>query len=361
MTGEEGDDPAFDDARAYCAALLAAASEGRPGDASRDLEIAGVRIRIRLHGPLASELWAPLAHLRHEEEGEPEWKLDVLDAGGETGRLPTAPFAPAAPGPGGQAYLRYQDDEVAVVLESRDGIVWAFDSAQRTAAAVIPDLSVLPAAEHDTRLRHPLQMILSAAGRPLIHSGMVGLGDTGALLPGRSGSGKSTLALGSALAGLDFCSDDYVVLTPGELRGHGLLQTAKLTTDSAGRLGVGGDGTGEDLRFEDRGFDRFKATVEVPGVTRRIRPSMRIAMLVVPRITAGGDGSMHQVSGKEAMHALAPATLVQQPTRDPLLLRAMAEIVNSVPCLAIGLSPDPAVNAESLRRAVERVRAEPKA
>ncbi len=267
------------------------------------------------------------------------------------------PFEIPPPGAGGTAYLRFQDSGIAIVAEAQNGIVWVFDETKREAAALIPDLSSLPAAEHDTRLRHPLQMILSAAERPLVHGALVGLGDRGALIPGRSGAGKSTLALSCIRAGLDFCSDDYIVLAPDEGRGHGLLQTAKLTPDSAIRLGMERDPAGLPWRYEDRGAASPKATVEVTEITNLPpRRSMGIALVLSPRIAGAPEPYLEPIAAMAAIRALMP-TLVQQPTRDPNLFASMTRIVRSVPCFELALSGDPTLNAAAVRTALEQVQA----
>jgi hypothetical protein len=338
----------------YCerlseAAGAAAAAAGGPVDL--DLEIAGIVLRLRFAGKRLADLFGPpLRHRQIGGETHPDYTLEVFESAVSGVEAPPPPWERLPPGEGGQAITRYQDRRVSILLESRDRTATAFDRSLAKATMHVPDAEAFPADERDTRLRYPLQIVLGAAGRPMIHAGLVGVGDTGILLPGPTGSGKSTLAVAAAREGMDFCSDDYIVLEPSGNRAHALISTTKLARDSAERLGLVRDEDGRERSFGDRGLVHAKATIDVREIApSSFRPKMRVAAVAVPRIGGGEACRAARIPPAAALRALAPTTIVQQPSRDPGLLRAMARVVASVPCHDLELSTDPAVNARALR------------
>ena len=119
------------------------------------------------------------------------------------------------------------------------GALTAAEPAAGEAVFHLPDAARIPASERAAPLRDALQLLMATRGRWLTHAGAVGRGGRGVLLVGRGGSGKSTLALSCALAGMEIVADDYVLLEIGRPPiAHAMQSTAKLTEDSAARLGV---------------------------------------------------------------------------------------------------------------------------
>lgn len=344
---------------AYHRALLAgaAAASASHGRVDLDLRIAGTDIRISFSSPRLAEMLSPALEHRRADFTVPRFILDVFDRAMDPGSAPDSPWGWIPLDDAEQTIARYEDERLSILMESRDRTVTAFDRVDGRAAILIPDTEALPAAERDTRLRYPLQMILGAAGQPMVHSALVGEGDLGLLLPGASGSGKSTLAISAAQRGMDFCSDDYIVLEPDGLRGHALLTTTKLTRESAARLGLAHDTTGAERIFGDRGAGEFKATIDVRDFAAdRFRSEMAIAATVVPRLGGAGSGAVRPVPGTVALLALAPTTLKQQPSRNSSLFGAMAAIVRDTPSFELDLAPDPAANVDALRQALAEVR-----
>ena len=69
-------------------------------------------------------------------------------------------------------------------------------------------------------ISHPFHMELSwwaqRQNMTFLHSAAVGFGGKGVLLSGAGGSGKSTLSLSALLSGMDFLSDDYLLIEKKE-------------------------------------------------------------------------------------------------------------------------------------------------
>ncbi|MGH8220306.1 MAG: hypothetical protein ACREUT_17350 [Steroidobacteraceae bacterium] len=75
---------------------------------------------------------------------------------------------------------------------------------------------------------------LAARGQGLVplHAGCVSLGNRGLLVLGESGAGKSTLTLQCALTGLEFLSEDSVLVSPATLEATGVPNFAHLCRDA---------------------------------------------------------------------------------------------------------------------------------
>lgn len=67
----------------------------------------------------------------------------------------------------------------------------------------------------------------------LLHGAVVGVDGVGALITAPSGKGKSTLALAGLISGMEYVSEDYVLVSrEGPAVGHPILSTAYLTTQT---------------------------------------------------------------------------------------------------------------------------------
>ncbi len=189
----------------------------------------------------------------------------------------------------------------------------------------LPDATAIPSTERAAPIREALQLLMAARGRLMTHAGAVGHDGRGVLLVGRGGSGKSTLALSCALAGMEIVADDYVLLDPAALAAHAMQSTAKLTEDSAARLGVPA-GAIDAAGFEPTLEGPAKALVDIRALAPTgLRPRLAVAAIVAPRLSpsqpthiAGGDElgevvgpAARAISAAEALRAVAPSTIVQ--------------------------------------------------
>jgi hypothetical protein len=200
----------------------------------------------------------------------------------------------------------------------------------------------------------------------------VGRAGRGVLLAGRGGSGKSTLALSCAQAGMEIVADDYVLLEPGPLTAHAMQSTAKLTEDSAERLGIPAasiDPAGFQPTLEGPAKALADVRIVAPGT---LRPQLRIVALLAPALpgltsrffahttkkeeVSEGDGALlRPVSAGEGLRAVAPSTVVQSGFAGGGSLAALAGLVRRVPSYALELSPDPAANAAAVDGLVEEL------
>jgi hypothetical protein len=335
------------------------------GEQAIDLEMAGIGIRLNCAGKAMREaLLPPFEHLVVEGAAKPELSISIFDTISSGVEPPPPVWEPleAAPGTNPVARLR---SERACVLASGTGALTAADPEAGEAVFHLPDASRIPANERAAPLRDALQLLMASHGRWLTHAGAVGRDRRGVLLVGRGGAGKSTLALSCALAGMEIVADDYVLLESEPLLAHAMQSTAKLTEDSAARLGLGTDVI-DPAGFEPTFEGPAKALVDIraiaPGqMKRRLEIGALIAPTLPPltstlvphsetkcELTRFGEASLRKVSGGEGLRAVAPSTIVQSGTAGGPSLAALAELVRRVPSYALELSPDARANAAAV-------------
>lgn len=233
------------------------------------------------------------------------------------------------------------DDRVPTTFEPWAGILSAYDRDRRTGVWWIRDVDRIPSHERAAPLRSVLAWALADLGLQSVHAAAVGRPDGGVLLAGPGGSGKSSTALACLAAGLGHLSDDYCLIsTSGPPCAHSLFAVAKL------------DGPADLERlptFAPSVTNPTRAGSEklVVDVRRdfgdRILTSFPVRAVVVPRIAPDPSSRIEPVAPAAALRALGPTTLLQLPGAGTGALRAMGDLVRSVPCFELHLGRDTSV------------------
>lgn len=330
------------------------------GPVERDLELAGLPLRLRFAGESIREaLLPPFAHLTATAVATPRLSISIFDSA-STGVDPPRPAweEPRAV-PGTNPVTRLRSERFCVLAAAGSGAVTAADPEGGSAIFHLPDASRIAPSERAAPLREALQLLMTPRGRWMTHAGAVGRDGRGVLLVGRGGSGKSTLALACALAGMEIVADDYVLLeNPSENHpplAHAMQSTAKLTEDSAARLGLGA-GAIDPAGFEPTLEGPAKALVDVRALAPgRMRRDLQIVAIVAPVLHGEAEVAPRPISAAEGLRAVAPSTIVQSGFHGAAALAALGELVRAVPSYALRLSPDPAENAAAVDRVVREL------
>jgi hypothetical protein len=343
------------------------AADAVGGAEELDLEMAGLRLRLRCAGePLRAALLPPFRHLAAAGEGAPDLTISLFDTASTGVQAPPPAWEPLEAAPGTNPVARLRSQRFSVLAAARSGALTAAEPAAGEAIFHLPDAARIASIERAAPLRDALQLLMAPRGRSMTHAGAVGRGGRGVLLVGRGGSGKSTLALSCALAGMEIVADDYVLLESGESPvAHAMQSTAKLTEDSAARLGLDADLI-DRAGFEPTLEGPAKALVDIrtlaPGGLSR---QLQIRAIVAPTVSpsqptyiAGRDRlgevepEMRAISAARGLRALAPSTIVQSGFAGGDALSVLADLVRRVPSFALELSPEPAANAAAINRLV---------
>ena len=353
------------------------AAEAVGGAEERDLEIAGLRLRLRCAGePMRAAMLPPFEHLAVPGQGAADFSISLFDTASTGIEAPPPVWQPLRVAPGTNPVARLRSERASVLAAAGSGGLTAAEPAAGEAIFHLPDAARIPASERAAPLRDALQLLMAPRGRWLTHAGAVGRGGRGVLLVGRGGSGKSTLALSCALAGMEIVADDYVLLETGRTPiAHAMQSTAKLTEDSAARLGLSGDAI-DAADFEPTLEGPAKALVEIrtlaPGALKRQLEIGAVVVPVLPMLTSSllahtakkdevssldlpGEPVVREVSAAQGLRAVAPSTLVQSGFQGASSLAALADLVRRVSSYELELSTDPASNAAAVGRLVDEL------
>ncbi|MFO1060878.1 MAG: hypothetical protein U1E53_28385 [Dongiaceae bacterium] len=329
------------DAAAYFAAArqaFAAAAAAAPGP-RLDLSLADRPLHLAFaDGPLPALLGPAFRHRPPSPAGAPGLTVRCWHG--------TAHAPPPWPrGGGGPENLvrRSPDGRFVAVLSVVGGSLALLDAAGDEACYWVPDPAALPVWERS----HPLDRILAhwhgRQGATMIHAGAVGTEEAGLLLVGRGGSGKSTSALACLDSPLSLVSDDYVMVAEeggpgGRPVAHGVYGSVQIHAEHRARFprllpaldNAAAAGTEKPMMW---------LAERRPGA---MRPSTKLAAIVVPRVVGNGPARWHPVSPAAALQALAPSSMLQLGTGGPATFARMAGWCRTLPCygLEIGAGID---------------------
>jgi hypothetical protein len=349
------------------------AAEAAGGAGTLDLEMAGLRLRLRYAGEqLRTALLTPFEHLAASAGGDPELTISLFDSASSGVEPPPPLWQPLDAAPGTNPVARLRSERACVLAAAGSRALTAAEPEAGVAVFHLPDAAAVPASERAAPMREALQLLMTARGKLMTHAGAVGRDGRGVLLVGRGGSGKSTLALSCALAGMEIVADDYVLLEPGSLVAHAMQSTAKLTEDSAERLGVPAPAI-DPAGFEPTLEGPAKALADIRTIAPgQMRPRLAIGAIVAPVLpsltsplfaytaikgeVSASDGGMEpvpiRISAAEGLRAVAPSTIVQGGFGGGDSLARLADLVRRVPSYALELGPDPGANAAAVDRLV---------
>ncbi len=324
------------------------------GFLERDLEMAGLRVRLRCAGPaMAETLLPPFQHLEAEGDGAPDLAIGLFDRASTGVEPPPPAWPPLEVEPGANPISRLQSADACVLAAAGSGAITAAVPAAGTAVFHIADAAAIPSTERAAPLREAINLLASERGRWMTHAGAVGRDGAGVLLVGAGGSGKSTLALSCALAGMEIVADDYVLLETGPPVAHAMQSTAKLTRDSAERLAVSPEAIGAG-GFEETMEGPQKALVEIRSLAPgRLRSRIRVAALIAPTLGEAAGPRLEPISPGAVLRALAPSTIMQSSTQRSQVLAALGRLVGEVPGYGLVLSEDPGANAAAVEEVLD--------
>jgi hypothetical protein len=300
----------------------------------RALEIAGVRIDVRLSSPrlAAGALRALAHHAVAADAAEPaELTLLVLDhdvPGNPLHELlPDAPRTPLI----GDRIERWSCDGESGRGLLHEGFRALFLRSRTRAAMWLGEGGALPYHVVALPLLPILSWLVAERGCAVVHAAAIATPRGALLLGGRSGTGKSTAALACLDAGGGFLGDDMCIVEPGSPPVvHSLYCSGKLDAADTGRFPglapalVEGSGPWWEKSvylFDDHLAERVVRSAPLLGVA-------------IPRRDAGAPALL---SPRQAFLAMAPNTVFQLPGAAQASSAGVKEVVSKVPVHAVGV------------------------
>jgi hypothetical protein len=304
----------------------------------RDYVVGGLSVRARFAGQAMFERVAQaIRHLEAPSPEGPSLVIHVWDARSTGSPVPAFPDV-EPPAFGGERPRYYVErGGVRASYQPGNGMLSVLDSARGQAWYWAEDAATLPFLDAAEPLRQIFHWWLGDHGRQLLHGGGVGLPHGGVLITGKNGSGKSTTALACLASDLRYAGDDYVVVEPGAPpRLYSLYNSGKLEPHQLVRF----RDVLTELPSEDDVADEKAVIFAHELYPDRVIRDFPLRAVIVPRITDATTARLREISPAAALAALAPTTLLQHHPPQPNALPAMAELVRSVPTLALELGSD---------------------
>jgi hypothetical protein len=220
------------------------------------------------------------------------------------------------------------------------------DAKEKLAFYWTRDAARLPWHESSFPLRHLLANFFRRRDRHVIHAAAVG-DETGAvLIVGKGGSGKSTATLACATNGLFYLGDDYTLVgVEPEPRAWSLYSSAKMNADTLNWF--------PQLKpfVQHDGGAKEKSSLFLNGAPGlRFAERLPIRAVLWPRITGRAETELTPASPTTLLLALAPSSILQTPGGGDSVLRALSQLVRSVPTCILEAGNDPAQIASAIKK-----------
>ena len=318
---------------------------GASGLVERELKIAGFRVRLRAAGPaLLDEFWPAVAHLvASTGDGASDLTVDLWDTASTDVERPEIPWL-AEPDVDPRATHVSRADGLRIAYRASERELVALDDRANLAVVWVPDHAGISIHVRGAPFLVAWHWWMRSRGAHPVHGGAVGGADGGVLLVGRGGSGKSSTAVACLLDGMDYASDDYVMLPPTpEVRAASMYSTAKLDPVQAARFPELGPALVEGPPGEK--VLAFMHEVRPEAVTA----GFPVRAVLAPTVTGRRETTVRELRPAEALAKIAPSTLLQLPIPDPTAFGAMAEVVRRVPSFELELGSDLSTIAPAVR------------
>lgn len=275
------------------------------------VSLAGAVAQIAAHDEVAPFVLRPFAHLQSTRE-----PVDL--------HIEVEPLRESVDAP-----------DTGVITSSDDTITYehphsvsVFDRATNRIHARIRTENGVAAWHRAKPLQVPLSIFFADRGVDFVHGGLISLRGTGVLIAGMGGSGKSTLTLASLIEGLDLLGDDCVAVRG--IEGYSIYGSASVERDHLQRF---------PQFVPDANLGEKTVLPLAELFPARMAATTTIRAIVLPRVTHGEHVTIAPATGKEALLALAPSSILKRAVPAAAALARMAQLVREVPAFRLEMGP----------------------
>jgi len=218
-----------------------------------------------------------------------------------------------------------------------------FDPARKIGLRLHPHATAYPEWEPTAPLANLLGWVMRSAGRMVMHTASLSIDGTGVLLSGPGGSGKSGTTLAGVANGLQSVGDDYCVVTPVPSPvARPLYRMMK--QDSKGLARVGIKGVKAPLNWQ--GKHVFDLRDVFPAAATN---EAKVKAILLPKVSRLKTTKLETATSFEALHSLAPSTMLQLGGDRSATFKACAQVVRTVPAFHLYLSENPREIAAAIK------------
>lgn len=307
----------------------------RLGETRHNFSVAERNVRIRFAGSAMAHLVRPLSHLVCEPTNEPS--LEILAWDGASGWRPPQPpwdfnrlswFGELAD---------FKSERFSVNFTADYGLLCLYDRVRKLAVYWLPDAANLPFWVMAAPFRILFHWWSHTFAGHVTHAAAVGHNGLGVLLVGRGGSGKSTTAVCCVDAGMQYVSDDYVLLTRNPIpMAHSLYHSAKIHTPFLNAALP----HWKDRVVTEIGPERKSLAFVNECLAQQVRSQLTICGVVQPRVAGLEEAKLVPLAPSLGLLGLAASTMYQLPEARQTTLSFFAKWMRNVPTYELQLSPD---------------------
>ncbi len=325
-------------------------AEHAAGPIVRQVEIAGVRIRLCFAGPRLEQAFMPaLSHIEVPADlagPPPDAVFHAFDSK-STG------VAMVPPPCGRTAFTDRGDIWGFTSTRFRTAFHWSelsvcvFDHISNVGAFWVDDAAALPYWTRSSPLRTLFHWLLARRGLQLVHAAVIGTEAGGILVTGKGGVGKSSTALACLVDGMAYVGDDYLVVGIDPVpTAYSLYSTAKLTPAQAARfpqLALLLDG-------QQAGNDEKVVLSLYPQRATQIARSLPIRFVMTPRFGSDAETLFEPVAELDLHRAATFTTMAQLPHAGVETFDFMQQLIQRAEIRRIVLGHDLMAVPNAIRR-----------
>lgn len=224
-----------------------------------------------------------------------------------------------------------------------------FDPARMLGLRLLSAPKAYPEWETTAPMANLLSWIMRAKGRVVLHAATLGLGGRGVLLAGPGGRGKSGTTLAGVANGLESVGDDYCVLSIGnEATARPFFRSMKQDPAGLARVGLATAATGP-LNWQGKHVFDLRALFPEAAVDQ-----LNISAILLPEITFASKTTLTPARQFEALHALAPSSMLQLAGGRTATFKACAALVRLMPSYHLRLGTNPQEIAATIKDFITR-------
>lgn len=222
----------------------------------------------------------------------------------------------------------FTDPPQLAVYDIEHATLAYYDERANAGVQWFRDGSQMAPGEGGAPLRNLLRWSMGAHGAHMLHLATAG----GVLIGGPGGAGKSTTSLNCALAGLDFTSDDFSVVTLGDRPVSHAVYSCIKVTDATLELLPCLASFGEAAGLDWRGKHRI-------DLRSRITRSQEVRAIVLPEL-AERTGAPVPLAPAEALRRLTGGSMTVMTGAMQRSLAALRELLERLPAYTIEVGSD---------------------
>ena len=314
------------------------ASEKLEGTHSFNFQLANKNLTISSAGQsLLSLTTQALIHLEAKSNDlkEKPFTIFIWDENESGISLPNPPWL-SSENVSEDKYIQFQLDHYFAYQFHNQSILYLYNVSENSAFCIVKDAQNLI----NSFIAAPFTKLISFWANKqnlnILHAGCVSLNNKGVLIVGRGGKGKSSTSIQCIIDGLDYLSDDYLLID--------------ITSEKTMAYSIYNSGHLELNNIEN--FPKIKSFIDIGDINQNNKPylflspifkdkvkrSTEIKAIIVPLVTKNKSANYYPISSVEAIKALAPTSLVQLNTRGINSLQSLANLTRKFPnfCLELG-------------------------